>query len=668
MKKVLVLILLLCAVFTGAWAETYFKSGTPISSAEELTAGKYFINIVSRGYSGLLNPNTLYLDADKTAADYYTVDEAMTWTVVKTENGFNLANSEGACLSVYARGSSLVNHDVEFMGRHSTALLGSSTDEAANFHLDGSISYEGITHFYVNQDKHLLGDYAKGISYLWTNMNGGNMSESNPIRLSFWENKPADYTTLNTGAGAVLAFYPAEEVEAYTITSNFTNGGVVFKGKSYTDLLVEKEVLLSDLTAIDVAGDLGTPVITIDEENKNINVHYLFTQMLTTTFAAGKYYRIMSNYSLREGYYLRSNKQAEANGTIDETEYFWGNSSNSQDRGSDLRSDVDDMKYENGSSAVTLYHQDGGTTNNNVRITKYPERYSMETLWQFISTGTANQYYLYNPQSERYIGEYSQCYQLRESGGSCKIGFERISDTDCFQIRNYLYQTANSSQGYIMFNHIAYSPLNWGPEANTTSGNSFKIYEVNALPLTVSSVGYTTVCYPVPVTIPSDVEAYIVNEINGQYINLEQVEGNVAAKTPLIVKASAGTYYFAIATSGTEYSDNILVGTTVRRVGFGEHSFYALVKDDEAKDGVSFKWNASTVTACPANKAYIPVSSMAAAPAYYFNFDDGMTTGIESASLSHKADVLYNLQGQPVSQPTRGIYVKANGQKVMILK
>ena len=56
----------------------------------------------------------------------------------------------------------------------------------------------------------------------------------------------------------------------------------------------------------------------------------------------------------------------------------------------------------------------------------------------------------------------------------------------------------------------------------------------------------------------------------------------------------------------------------------------------------------------------------ASAKSMAIGVNDGTTTGIDTAVESKgKPDVWYNLQGQRVSQPARGIYIH-NGKKVVV--
>ena len=45
--------------------------------------------------------------------------------------------------------------------------------------------------------------------------------------------------------------------------------------------------------------------------------------------------------------------------------------------------------------------------------------------------------------------------------------------------------------------------------------------------------------------------------------------------------------------------------------------------------------------------------------------EDGSVTGIRSIPSVHDNDIYYNMNGQRVNQPTRGIYIK-NGKKVFV--
>ena len=93
------------------------------------------------------------------------------------------------------------------------------------------------------------------------------------------------------------------------------------------------------------------------------------------------------------------------------------------------------------------------------------------------------------------------------------------------------------------------------------------------------------------------------------------------------------------------------------------YDYYVLAK----KDGkVGFYKLAEGVT-IPAGKCFLTVKKSAGAPDYLgFNFGDD-TTGIDAVNGSELKvnGEFYNLSGQRVAQPTKGLYI-VNGKKVIV--
>ena len=80
------------------------------------------------------------------------------------------------------------------------------------------------------------------------------------------------------------------------------------------------------------------------------------------------------------------------------------------------------------------------------------------------------------------------------------------------------------------------------------------------------------------------------------------------------------------------------------------------------KDGKFVKLNAGTI---PAGKAYLLATSIASAPELGIDF--GGTTAITNTNLTNNTNIreVYNLNGQRVAQPTKGLYI-VNGKKAVI--
>jgi hypothetical protein len=101
--------------------------------------------------------------------------------------------------------------------------------------------------------------------------------------------------------------------------------------------------------------------------------------------------------------------------------------------------------------------------------------------------------------------------------------------------------------------------------------------------------------------------------------------------------------------------------------------YYRLTMHGYVENGdpgtIGFWWGADNggAFAVAANKAYLAVPEAKARTAGFSLFGDGEATGI-SATLKdngEKDNTIYNLNGQRVSKPTKGLYI-VNGKKTMV--
>ena len=202
-----------------------------------------------------------------------------------------------------------------------------------------------------------------------------------------------------------------------------------------------------------------------------------------------------------------------------------------------------------------------------------------------------------------------------------------------------------------------------------TTPRSIEItYVVSEVPATFAA-GKTMISYSMPVAIdltdanrPAGLKAYKVSAADGSSVTLTEVTTDVAKNTGLILTGTAGTTYsIPVLASGTDISStNKLVasnGTTVNNA--------AVLKDGQfhplSEAGVIVE-----------GKAYLPYANITGgdpfaggAPALDIVF--GGTTGIESVKGAEfiTNGEFYNLAGQRVAQPTKGLYI-VNGKKVII--
>lgn len=184
--------------------------------------------------------------------------------------------------------------------------------------------------------------------------------------------------------------------------------------------------------------------------------------------------------------------------------------------------------------------------------------------------------------------------------------------------------------------------------------------------------------------VPAGCTAYIIKNVTqqgttnfGKTTDVAIAAGSVIPKqTGFILKGTAGStvYYRAGLTGVTEVdvTGNLLVGTATEQefsgAGYKYYLFGKGVKGQgfyhqTGRDGNSIKLGAHRAGLKLATSGFAPAKEL------IFNFDDATTTGINNVQpvAEKKNDVIYDLQGRRVTNPSRGIYI-VNGKKVVISK
>ena len=157
--------------------------------------------------------------------------------------------------------------------------------------------------------------------------------------------------------------------------------------------------------------------------------------------------------------------------------------------------------------------------------------------------------------------------------------------------------------------------------------------------------------------LPSGVKAYKVSTVAGGKATAEEVTEAVKAETGLILVATAaGNYNIPVAASGSDISATNLLKAAVTEKTVAANEAYGL------SEGKFYLLEAGTI---PAGKAYLLADDIATAPELSIVFG-GEATGINEVQGSGlKVNGYYNLNGQRVAQPTKGLYI-VNGHKVVI--
>lgn len=160
---------------------------------------------------------------------------------------------------------------------------------------------------------------------------------------------------------------------------------------------------------------------------------------------------------------------------------------------------------------------------------------------------------------------------------------------------------------------------------------------------------------------PAGLKAYVATAAAGGKVTLEEVDA-VPAGTPLMLIGTAGTEYVVPAVaSASAPAKNMFVAADGTTEFDGTSYDYIL-----ASDGLFHQISSGKVAV---GKAYLHCDSdPTGATAPYLTIDFGGTTGIksvDSGQVTVDSSEVYNLAGQRIAQPTKGLYI-VNGKKVIL--
>lgn len=332
---------------------------------------------------------------------------------------------------------------------------------------------------------------------------------------------------------------------------------------------------------------------------------------------------------------------------------------------------------ETGGNGVLYYPINENTSKNNARYIKisYTPSTKILRVTRYISVASA------------YNGWSTNTDLLEETSCGSKIYTGYVT-----------LRSGNEENDGFKFVYIDNGKVNWGGKnnngyINNETGN-FKlntdgIYFVSAqfndwswtdpvlqvVPVSVSSYGVATFCsnYPLDFTGIEDVKAYtiIASDKATGALAKSQVTGKVAAGTGLYLEGTANASVNVPTTIYTESAGtNMLVGalsdTGISQID-GENTNYILTvntKNGNVATPKFYKVNSGGNTVL-ANRAYLQIPTKLASRESFW-FEDGEATTIESAKQEQSLNgVAFNLAGQRIAQPTKGLYI-VNGKKIIM--
>ena len=191
-------------------------------------------------------------------------------------------------------------------------------------------------------------------------------------------------------------------------------------------------------------------------------------------------------------------------------------------------------------------------------------------------------------------------------------------------------------------------------------------YSAIAATICTGSSGFATLYTPYALDfskLGSSLKVYTatLDEINKKVTLIEV--SDVPANTGVVLKGDVGTHSIPVVTSSSTDKGN-LIGSATEALVWNDglpYDYYMLALNGEAK-AVFTKFTSGTIAA---GKAYLAVTKGSSVRDFSVLFEDDVT-GIETINRETMTNYHYfNLAGQHVVQPTKGIYI-VNGKKVVV--
>ena len=183
--------------------------------------------------------------------------------------------------------------------------------------------------------------------------------------------------------------------------------------------------------------------------------------------------------------------------------------------------------------------------------------------------------------------------------------------------------------------------------------------EQNAIGATIASSGYSSLAAGKGLNFANieGLTAYVVTKTTESAVTLTSVD-ELPANSGVILKGTGGATYSIPVKDDAAYAGTNLLSAAVTATPIDANTAYIL------QDGQFHLVNAASTV--PAGKAYLLKENVpSAARALGFVFEDDETTGIKTMSRDLQNGEFYNMQGQRVAAPKKGLYI-VNGTKVII--
>ena len=223
------------------------------------------------------------------------------------------------------------------------------------------------------------------------------------------------------------------------------------------------------------------------------------------------------------------------------------------------------------------------------------------------------------------------------------------------------------SAGLYSISTVQYGPTAMGSNdaqiktANSgTAGTEWYIKPAETVKVSLNSAGIQSLYLDIDVKIPDDVEVYTLVGFHNGNVQLAPVSDIIPARTPVIIKGdSYAAPLFTIVPSQTyPEEEGLLKGTLLKKTGLKSKTFYTVsVKSGQPCIAQALTNSVST------NQCYILQEDMDALglteTQYNIDFDNITAVDDIKAAESETAPGVYDLQGRPADEQTKGIVIES---------
>lgn len=211
---------------------------------------------------------------------------------------------------------------------------------------------------------------------------------------------------------------------------------------------------------------------------------------------------------------------------------------------------------------------------------------------------------------------------------------------------------------YVRFNDY------WGDKGlETVSSNNTTL---KSIPATIGTTGYATfssATHDLDFTGITNLTAYRAESAAAGKVTMTEVTGKVPANTGLFLSGTSD--YIPVTTGASSIGTNLLKPTTGSDIHDTSDSKVQYVFAKQNEEVGFYKVGSSLSPA--AGKAYLETTGSVASARLAILFDDDSnTTAIKAVKKDEKTNgEYYNLAGQRVAQPSKGLYI-VNGKKFIV--